>query len=82
MQSGIGDQAELGHLKIPPVQHLPGVGHNLQDHFLVYGCVWEYRQPSVIPNAARAVLFWKTDRNLDPLTRRSFKATAGGSKPR
>ena len=65
MQSGIGDQAELGHLKIPPVQHLPGVGHNLQDHFLIYGCVWEYRQPSVIPNAARAVLFWKTDRNLD-----------------
>jgi choline dehydrogenase len=65
MQSGIGDQVELGQLRIPLVQHLPGVGHNLQDHFLIYGCVWEYRQPSVIPNAARAVLFWKTDPTLD-----------------
>ena len=32
MQSGIGDQAELRRLGIPVLQHLPGVGQDLQDH--------------------------------------------------
>lgn len=32
MLSGVGDQHELGQLGIPVVQHLPGVGKNLQDH--------------------------------------------------
>ena len=41
MQSGIGDQAELQRLGIPVVQHLPGVGRNLQDHpdFAVSGSI-------------------------------------------
>ena len=45
MQSGIGSQAELKRLGIRVVQHLPGVGQNLQDHFFV-GCIWEYPSPA------------------------------------
>jgi choline dehydrogenase len=65
MQSGIGDQSKLQRLGVPFVQHLPGVGQNFQDHFLIFGCTWEYHQPSVIPNTARAVLFWKSNPHLD-----------------
>ena len=39
--SGIGDAEELGRHGIPVVQHLPGVGKNVQDHVdccLVYEC--------------------------------------------
>lgn len=32
MQSGIGDASRLKHLDIPVIQHLPGIGENLQDH--------------------------------------------------
>jgi choline dehydrogenase len=39
MHSGIGDQAELQRLGIPLVQHLPGVGHNVQDHVTAASCV-------------------------------------------
>ena len=31
--SGIGPQEDLSKLQIPVVQHLPGVGRNLQDHY-------------------------------------------------
>jgi choline dehydrogenase len=65
MQSGIGDRAELQRHGIPVVQHLPGVGQNLQDH-PAFGCVWEYQQP--LPprnNGAEATYFWKSDPNLD-----------------
>ena len=65
MQSGIGDHAELQGLGIPVVQHLPGVGQNLQDHPR-FGCVWEYQQP--LParnNGAEATFFWKSDPGLD-----------------
>jgi choline dehydrogenase len=34
--SGVGDREHLGGLGIDPVQHLPGVGANLQDHLEVY----------------------------------------------
>ncbi|HUG31026.1 MAG TPA: choline dehydrogenase [Candidatus Limnocylindria bacterium] len=34
--SGIGDAAHLRGLGIEPVQHLPGVGENLQDHLEAY----------------------------------------------
>src|ERR1700694_729404 len=44
LQSGIGDQDELQRHGIPVIQHLPGVGQNLQDH-PGFGCVWEYQQP-------------------------------------
>jgi choline dehydrogenase len=65
MQSGIGDQAELGRWGIPAVQHLPGVGQNLQDH-AGFACVWEYRQP--LPphnNGCEATYFCQADPSLD-----------------
>lgn len=34
--SGVGDARDLKDLNIPIVQHLPGVGQNLQDHLEVY----------------------------------------------
>ncbi len=34
--SGVGDSALLGQHGVPVVQHLPGVGENLQDHLEVY----------------------------------------------
>jgi len=65
MLSGIGDQVELQRLRIPVVQHLPGVGHNFQDHFAI-GCVWEYQQP-LAPhnNGGEATFFSKSDSRLD-----------------
>ena len=66
MQSGIGDEAELKRHGIGVVQHLPGVGRNFQDHFMVAGCVWEFAAP--IPprnNAAECTFFWKSDPKLD-----------------
>ena len=36
MLSGIGHADELKSLGIPVVQHLPGVGENLQDHIEAY----------------------------------------------
>ncbi len=65
MQSGIGSQAELQRLGIPVVQHLPGVGQNLQDHFFV-GCIWEYPQTLLPGNSTgESTFFWKSDPGLD-----------------
>jgi len=66
MQSGVGDEEELGRFGIEVVQHLPGVGRNLQEHALVAGCVWEYEQP-LAPrnNLCEATLFWKSEPGLD-----------------
>jgi len=64
MLSGLSNQADLQRLGIPVVQHLPGVGHNFQDHFGI-GCIWEYQQP--LPshnNASEATFFWKSDGKL------------------
>jgi choline dehydrogenase len=44
MQSGVGDKSDLVRLGIPVVQHLPGVGHNFQDH-IGFDCIWESREP-------------------------------------
>jgi choline dehydrogenase len=65
MLSGIGDEAELRRLRIPVVQHLPGVGQNFQDHFAV-GCMWEYQEP-LAPrnNGGEATFFWKSNPRLD-----------------
>jgi choline dehydrogenase len=65
MQSGIGDHVELQRLGIPVVQHLPGVGQNLQDHPRI-SCVWEYQQP--LPprnNGGEATYFSKSAADLD-----------------
>jgi choline dehydrogenase len=43
MQSGVGDEDELGRFGIPVLQHLPGVGRNFQDH-VAFDCVWEYQK--------------------------------------
>src|SRR5262249_24054783 len=65
MLSGVGDQAELRRFGIPLVQHLPGVGQNLQDHVAIR-CLWQYRQP-LAPrnNGGEATYFWKSDSSLD-----------------
>jgi choline dehydrogenase len=64
MQSGIGDQAELRRFGIPVLQHLAGVGQNLQDHVGFY-CVWEYRE-AMAPrnNMSEAIFFWKSSSEL------------------
>jgi choline dehydrogenase len=65
MQSGIGDRAELQRFGIPVVQHLPGVGQNLQDH-PGFDCVWEYQQPLAPRNTGcAATFFWKSDPGPD-----------------
>ncbi|HEU5246071.1 MAG TPA: GMC family oxidoreductase N-terminal domain-containing protein [Candidatus Udaeobacter sp.] len=64
MQSGIGDGAELHRFGIPVVQHLPGVGQNLQSHPAI-GCVWEYSE--ALPprnNFSEATFFWKSNSAL------------------
>jgi choline dehydrogenase len=64
MQSGIGDQAELQHLGIPVIQHLPGVGQNFQDH-PAFDCVWEYQETLSPRNTmAEATFFWKSTADL------------------
>jgi choline dehydrogenase len=65
MQSGIGDEGDLRRLGIPVVQHLPGVGRNLQDH-LAYDCIWELRAP--LPrrnNGTEAVMYWSSSERQD-----------------
>lgn len=48
--SGIGDGDELKKLGIPVVQHLPGVGENLQDHIEAY-VQYECKQPITLYGA-------------------------------
>ncbi|WP_230534205.1 GMC family oxidoreductase [Microvirga roseola] len=65
MQSGIGPQDELRTHRIQVVQHLPGVGHNHQDH-VAFGCTWEYfEQQEVGSGGCEATLYWKSDSRLD-----------------
>lgn len=65
MQSGIGDRDELGRHGIPVVQHLPGVGRNLQDH-VSFGCMWEYAEPIAPRNSgSEATLYWKSRPDLE-----------------
>jgi choline dehydrogenase len=58
MQSGVGDEAELGRFGIPVVEHLPGVGRNFQDHVALPPMIWEGHAEE-----SEAVFhwFWKTD---------------------
>ncbi len=65
MLSGIGDAALLAAQGIELVQHLPGVGRNFQDHILVAGCCWEYREPQAPRNnSAEFTFFAKSDAAL------------------
>ncbi len=65
MHSGIGDREELDHFSIPLVQHLPGVGRNLQDH-VSFGCTWEYAEPLAPRNSgSEATLYWKSRPELN-----------------
>jgi len=64
MQSGIGDETELQRFGIPRVQHLPGVGQNLQDHFMI-SSIWESEQPLAPSETGNgAVSFWKSNSSL------------------
>ncbi|EGC37327.1 hypothetical protein DICPUDRAFT_87019 [Dictyostelium purpureum] len=53
MHSGIGDANLLAQTKysnfITPVKHLPGVGKNLQNHFIVFN-VWSYSDAGSRPD--------------------------------
>ncbi|PSJ40709.1 GMC family oxidoreductase [Allosphingosinicella deserti] len=65
MHSGIGDREELARFGIPLVQHLPGVGRNLQDH-VSFGCIWEYAEPIAPRNSgSEATLYWKSRPDLE-----------------
>ena len=65
MHSGVGDRAELTRFGIPVVQHLPGVGRNLQDH-VSFGCLWEYAEPIAPRNSgSEATLYWTSRPELD-----------------
>ena len=65
MQSGIGDQNHLASVGVPVVQHLPGVGKNLQDH-INFGCIWEYREPlEPLDSGAEATIYWKSEAALE-----------------
>lgn len=64
MLSGVGDRDELARLGIPVIQHLPGVGRNLQDH-VSFGCTWEYREPIPPRNSgSEATLYWRSRPDL------------------
>src|SRR5262249_51105915 len=63
MQSGIGDEHELRGVGIPIVEHLPGVGQNLQDH-VGFNCVWENQEPRSSA-MVDATFFAKSDTRMD-----------------
>ncbi|MBN3962754.1 GMC family oxidoreductase N-terminal domain-containing protein [Nostoc sp. NMS8] len=74
MQSGIGDAEHLQKLGIPVVVDLPGVGQNLQDHFLVpvaHQIIAEL-QPTITTPAAHQVIA-----GLNPAITSNGNAEAG-----
>lgn len=82
MQSGIGDKPELEKFGIQCIQHLPGVGMNLQDHLMVAGCLWEYEVP--LParnNGSEATFFWKSDPQLDTPDLQPFQSEVPAISP-
>jgi choline dehydrogenase len=60
MLSGIGDHRHLRDHGIPVVEHLAGVGRNLQDHLGVT-CVWESPRAWPAHQAGDAVIFWPSN---------------------
>ena len=63
MLSGVGDRSPLGSLGLDVVQHLPGVGQNLQDHILLAGCCWQYQTPEPPRNNAAEFVFYAKSRS-------------------
>lgn len=57
MQSGIGDADALRSHGIAVKQHLPGVGHNFQDH-VAFSCVWEAPEGTPHSQVSEATLYW------------------------
>lgn len=65
MQSGIGPERELRTHGIVPINHLPGVGQNLQDH-IAFACTWEYLRPQAVGGGGcETTVYWKSDSRLD-----------------
>jgi choline dehydrogenase len=62
MLSGVGERASLATHRLDVVQHLPGVGQNLQDHILLAGCCWEYQSPEPPRNNAAEFVFYTKSR--------------------
>jgi choline dehydrogenase len=75
MQSGIGDRSELNRVGIPLVEHLPGVGHNFQDHPVFASCIWECKQPIEESGRSQALLFWKSDPTLETPDTQVYQAS-------
>jgi choline dehydrogenase len=66
MQSGIGDGAELARHGIEVLMHLPGVGQDFQDHFIVAGCLWACDEPlELVNNCSGCTVFASSGRGLD-----------------
>jgi choline dehydrogenase len=66
MQSGIGDEAELGRHGIAVRLHLRGVGRDFQDHFIVAGCLWLCHEPLEFENnGSGCTVFAASDGGLD-----------------
>jgi choline dehydrogenase len=67
LRSGVGDAAELGRLGIPVRADLPGVGRNLQDHWLV-PVIASVGRP-VLPSPGlphmQSQMFWRSRPSLD-----------------
>ena len=67
--SGVGDEALLQEQGVPVVQHLPGVGENLQDHLEVYVQYGSKRPVSVAPalkwrNRPSVAVRWAIGRSM------------------
>lgn len=66
MLSEIGPKGELDRLGLETAVDRPGVGQGFQDHVLVAGCIWEYKEPQAPKNSlAEATYFWKSSPDLD-----------------
>ena len=64
MQSGIGDERQVGDYGIPVAVHLPGVGDNFQDH-LAFPLVWEFRSQWDPDARGQAGMYWTSRPELD-----------------
>jgi choline dehydrogenase len=81
MQSGIGDADILSRFGIRPLQHLPGVGRNFQDHFMA-PCVWEAPGPvQQRNNLAEVTAIWKSDAALTTPDLQTFSITRAYASP-